>query len=173
MRYFLSLSGTRKTPACVALQLLNADSTTPHEDQARTEAWVQKMIGRPANGTTDFVVTLRSEKEQVIGVVGIKQLDSREIGFIFARKYWGTGIPREAVDATLNYLFEKRKLEEVIAEVEPGNKRCLKFLERQSFVVSGFTERVWEVDGVWWDSVQLVLTKKLWERTQICRCAID
>ena len=124
------------------------------------------MISRPTNGTTDFIVVRRADTDHAIGIVGIKETDSQEIGFIFVRRYWGTGLAQEAVSSILSYLFGEKNMEEVIAEVEPGNDRCLKFLERQHFVRSGFKERVWEVDGIWWDSIQLTLKRHVWAERQ-------
>ena len=121
------------------------------------------MLSSPANGVTDFIATLRSDPNHAIGIIGINSLDSQEIGLIFSRRYWGTGIAQEALDCILSYLFGSRGMEVVIAEVEPRNERCLRLLERRGFVVGEFKERVWEVGGVWWDALQLKLTRKSWE----------
>ncbi|KAJ9615274.1 hypothetical protein H2200_001349 [Cladophialophora chaetospira] len=142
--------------------------TLPHENLSTTQTWLRdKMLSSPANGVTDFIVTLRSEPNHAIGIVGINSLDSREIGLIFSRRFWGTGIAQEALDCVLGYLFEEREMDVVIAEVEPKNERCLRLLERRGFVVGGFKERVWEVGGVWWDAVHLTSTRESWEKRQV------
>ena len=127
------------------------------------------MIDSPTNGTTDFIIVLHSDPNHAIGMVGINEPESRELGFLVSRNYWGTGIAQEAVGCVLGYLFGEKAMEEVIAEVDPRNARCLRFLERRGFVVSGFTEKMWEVDGVWWDSLQLSFKKESWEGRQVQR----
>ncbi len=124
------------------------------------------MLSSTANGVTDFIVTLRSDPGHAIGMIGINSLDSQEIGLVFSRRYWGTGISQQALDCILSYLFGSRGMELVVAEVEPGNERCVRLLERRGFVVGGLKEKVWEVGGVWWDALALSLTREGWEERQ-------
>ena|SRR5882757_766894 len=142
-------------------------STIPHDHLSTTKSWLQKnMLLAPTNGTTDFIVALHTDPDHAIGVIGINSLESQEIGFILSRQYWGTGIAQEALDCILGYLFRDKQMEIVTAEVEPGSGRCMKFLERQGFVIVGFKEKVWEVGGCWWDAFQLRLTRESWEERQ-------
>ncbi|KIW34781.1 uncharacterized protein PV07_01537 [Cladophialophora immunda] len=138
--------------------------TLPHEDPSQTQSRLQEMIDSPTNGTTNFIIALRPDRNHPIGIVGINAPESHEIGFILSRQHWGTGIAQEAVSCVLGYLFGARGMDEVIAEVEPRNRRCVRFLERQGFTESGFTERMWEVGGIWWDSLQLRLKRESWEQ---------
>ncbi len=124
------------------------------------------MLLAPTNGTTDFIVVLRTDPDHAIGIIGINSLESQEVGFILSRQYWGTGIAQDAFDCILVYLFRDRQMEMVTAEVEPGNARCVKFLERRGFIIVGFKEKVWQVGGSWWNAFQLRLTRKSWEERQ-------
>ena len=142
-------------------------STVPHDHLSTTQSWLQKnMLLAPSNGITDFIVALCTDPDHAIGVIGINSLESQEIGFILSRRYWGTGIAQEALDCLLGYLFGDRQMAVVTAEVEPGNGRCVKFLERRGFITVGFKEKVWEVGGCWWDAFQLRLTRESWEDRQ-------
>lgn len=125
------------------------------------------MIDSPTNGATDFIIALRSNPAHAIGMVGINMPDSDELGFIISRSHWGTGIAQEAVACILNHLFTgSRGMGEVIAEVDPRNERCLRFLKKFGFAESGFTEKMWEVGSEWWSSVRLRLAREEWEARQ-------
>lgn len=124
------------------------------------------MLSSPANGVTDFIVTLQSDSRHAIGIVGINSLASEEIGIVFSRQFWGQGMAPEALDCVLDHLFTVRMLEAVTADVEPNNVRCLQLLRKKGFVGQGFKERVWEVGGVWWNALHYRLTKEAWEQRE-------
>jgi RimJ/RimL family protein N-acetyltransferase len=72
-------------------------SRLPHTELAETEDWVAKNIAAGVSGEADDFVVIRDGA--LVGRIGIWQ--ANELGLIFARSVWGTGIAREAVEALI------------------------------------------------------------------------
>ena len=130
-------------------------STLPHHTVAESEAWVVKTIeGINAGECDDFFVELDG---LVIGKAGL--WNRNEIGFLFSPSVWGKGYAREALRAVIDYAFRDRGHEEIRAEADPRNERCLRLLTRLGFRETGRAERTWYIGGEWSDSVYLTLTR--------------
>jgi ribosomal-protein-alanine N-acetyltransferase len=61
-----------------------------------------------------------------------------ELGYLFAREYWGKGFATEAARACLKYGFEKIGFEKVIAVTDAGHERSQRILEKIGFRKCGF-----------------------------------
>jgi RimJ/RimL family protein N-acetyltransferase len=66
---------------------------------------------------------------------------------------------REALQAVIDRAFRERGHEEIRAEADPRNERCLRLLTRLGFRETGRAERTYHIGGEWSDSVYLSLTK--------------
>ena len=88
----------------------------------------------------------------VIGKAGLWR--ANEIGFIFSRSVWGTGIASEAVRAIMSRA-STRGVTSIIADVDPRNERCLRLLEKLGFVQTGAAKHTVLVGDEWADSVYL------------------
>ena len=130
-------------------------STLPHTDLAETEAWVAKTIDAiNAGECDDFFV---EQDGLLIGKAGL--WNRNEIGFLFSPAVWGKGYAREAVQAVIDRAFRECGHEEIRAEVDPRNERCLRLLARLGFRETGRAERTFHIGGEWSDSVYLSLAK--------------
>jgi [ribosomal protein S5]-alanine N-acetyltransferase len=130
-------------------------STLPHATLAESEAWVAKTIDAiNAGECDDFFV---EHDGLLIGRVGL--LDRNEIGFLFSPSVWGKGFAREALQAVIDRAFRERGYEEIRAEADPRNERCVRLLTRLGFRETGRAERTYHIGGEWSDSVYLTLTK--------------
>ena len=129
-------------------------STLPHATLAQTEDFVARTIAACAsNEGDDFAVLCDGA---LIGKAGLWQ--SNELGFIFSRRVWGTGLAREAVTAVLQRAFANG-LGRVRADVDPRNVRCIKLLEKLGFQETGRAMRTYEIGAEWTDSVYLELVR--------------
>jgi ribosomal-protein-alanine N-acetyltransferase len=129
-------------------------STPPHATLAETEAWVADGVAAMARGDgVDFVVL---ENDRLIGRVAFWM--GNEIGFLFSRAVWGKGYAQEAMAAVLRHGFEQLGFKTVRADVDPGNARSLKLLERVGFQRTGYAERTFKIGETWVDSVYLELS---------------
>ena len=130
-------------------------STLPHTTIVETEAWIAKAIDAiNAGECDDFFVELDG---LLIGKAGLWHRN--EIGFLFSPAIWGKGYAREALQAVVGRAFHERALEEIRAEADPRNERCLNLLARLGFRETGRAERTWHIGGEWSDSVYLSLKK--------------
>lgn len=69
---------------------------------------------------------------RVIGNLYLGRADERtcEIGWVFARAFWGKGCAAEAARALIGYAFEKEGAHRVIAMCDPENTASWKLCER-------------------------------------------
>jgi RimJ/RimL family protein N-acetyltransferase len=73
------------------------------------------------------------ETGEFIGFTGLKYLEDLkrvDIGFRFARKWWGKGYATESALPFLEYGFESLNLPEIIAMVLPENKASIRVIEK-------------------------------------------
>ena len=128
-------------------------STPPHDSLEQTVAWLDSMI---ANGpdNPDFVI---ERDGMVIGKAGFWKLP--EVGYILHPDHWGQGLAGEAVGASIDQVFSTRAIDELIADVDPGNAASIRLLERLGFVKTGFAERTWNIGGEWKNSLYYGLSR--------------
>jgi RimJ/RimL family protein N-acetyltransferase len=127
-------------------------STLPHADLAQTERWIGESIRSVAAGESDDFVVVHEGR--VVGKAGLWK--GNELGMLFARSTWGTGIAREAVQAVIDRGRE-RGLKSITADVDPRNVRAVRFLEKFGFVKTGEAKQTYNIGGLWTDSVYLEL----------------
>jgi RimJ/RimL family protein N-acetyltransferase len=130
-------------------------STLPHASLAETEAWVARTIDAiNAGECDDFFVECEG---LLIGKAGL--WTRNEIGFLFSPTVWGKGYAREALRAVIDRAFRERGHDEIRAEADPRNERCLRLLASLGFRETGRAERTFHIGGEWSDSVYLTLSR--------------
>jgi len=70
---------------------------------------------------------------QLIGFAGLKYLEEMgevDLGYRFARVYWGMGLATEAAQAVLDYGSQHLGMSRVIAMAMPANKASIRVLEK-------------------------------------------
>lgn len=135
-------------------------SGPPYTERSRSEAYLRGMISSSNNGSSDFVIVLRSpDPASVIGKVGIWNTESDEIGFMLSREYWGKGYMAEAFSAILEHLWSGKggEVRRLVADVDPRNDASLRILKRFGFRQTGFEKSTIETHLGWCDSVYLAL----------------
>jgi len=78
-------------------------------------------------GTLGFHKSWANEDEE------LKNLNTREIGFVLAKDYWGQGIMTEAVNAIINYCFIFTELDAITVAHFLGNDRSKRVIEKCGF----------------------------------------
>lgn len=108
----------------------------------------------------------RREDDEILGTCTLVGLDvthrRSEIGFALGRAAWGRGLATEAVEVLLRFAFETLDLHRVEADVDPGNERSLRLLERQGFRREGHLRERWHVHGQVHDGIFLGLLRPEW-----------
>jgi ribosomal-protein-alanine N-acetyltransferase len=128
-------------------------SRLPHTDIAETEDWVVKTIEAVEAGEADDFVVVH--EGAVVGRVGIWQ--GNEIGLIFARSVWGTGLAREATKALIER-SRSRGMTSIMADIDPRNLRVARFLEKLGFHKTGEAKSTYKIGDIWTDSDYLTLS---------------
>ena len=124
----------------------------PHTDIAETESWVAKNIA--AVEAVRQTTSLYCKDRVLVGRVGIWQ--NNELGLIFARSVWGTGIAREAMEALIER-SRARGMTSIMADIDPRNIRVAKFLEKLGFRKTGEAKSTYKIGDIWTDSAYLTL----------------
>jgi len=127
-------------------------SRLPHTDVAETQGWVAKNVAAVNSGEADDFAVLKDDV--LVGRVGIWQ--GNELGLIFARSVWGTGVAREAMEALIER-SRSRGLKSIMADIDPRNARVRRFLEKFGFRQTGEAKNTYKIGDIWTDSAYLTL----------------
>ena len=127
-------------------------SSLPHATLAESESFLARVIEAVAAGESDDFAVLHDGV--VIGKAGLWR--GNELGMLFDKRVWGTGMAAEAVEAVIARA-RSRGVKTIMADVDPRNIRSMKFLERLGFVTTGAAKQTYKVGDVWTDSIYLEL----------------
>ena len=110
----------------------------------------------------------------VIGRIGFSQIfrgpfQSCILGYQIDAAYEGRGLMREALEATIRYMFEVKVLHRVQANHLPENQRSAALLARLGFVREGFAKDYLYIAGAWRDHVLNALTNPEFDASGITR----
>lgn len=93
------------------------------------------------------------ETGKIIGMISIVRFSQKhrnaEIGYWLGKKYWGTGIAREALQFILHYCFIDFKLHRVDAHVMHPNIASIKLLMKCGFKAEGVSRQHLKHRGRW------------------------
>lgn len=110
-------------------------------DRAKSDEWVAwaRSYWRE-HGYGHWVVELPAEAP-FIGIVGLNRIGFEahftpavEVGWRFARRYWGRGYAFEAARAAIEDAFSRVRLGEIVAITTPPNRRSWRLMERLGMV---------------------------------------
>lgn len=112
----------------------------PYENtEQATEFLIWAENYQQENGFCRWAV-LSKENQEIIGSCGFARPHGTkeiELGYLFARKFWGRGFATEAAKACLRYGFEQLKFDEIIALTDLENAASQKVLEKIGFLKFG------------------------------------
>lgn len=133
-------------------------SRPEHETIEETQAFLEFLMGCPANGGDDYVLIY---KDQLIGKAGA--WSPPEIGFILHPDAWGKGLAYEALHILIPVLFQRHRTGQLTADVDPRNAACLTLLAKLGFEETGRAKRTLKWRDEWCDSVYLALGRSQWD----------
>lgn len=92
----------------------------------------------------------------MIGYAGIWRIDHKnsrgEIGYMLGKTYQGNGLMTEALMSVLLFAFTKAGLHSIEANVNPGNARSVRLLERCCFVREAYFRENYNFRGKFLDT---------------------
>lgn len=106
--------------------------------RARLASYIEHQ---EAHGFSKWAVAERSSGA-VIGDCGLKLLEGGpdvELGFHFAREYWGQGYATEAARACLDWGLRELDRDAIVAIVDPENAASVRVLEKIGMERDGWT----------------------------------
>jgi diamine N-acetyltransferase len=95
------------------------------------------------------------ETNEYAGTISLKNFNkidrTAEYAIVLRKKYWGTGIAKEATAEIINYGFNVLNLEKIYLNVLSSNIRAQKFYEKLGFSLEGTFKRHVFVNGKYED----------------------
>jgi RimJ/RimL family protein N-acetyltransferase len=88
---------------------------------------------------------------------------SAEIGYTFARRWWGHGFASEAAEALVAHLFDDLGVHRVEAKLHPDNAASAMLLERIGMLFEGHTKSSFWLNGEHSDDWIYGMTRTDWE----------
>jgi ribosomal-protein-alanine N-acetyltransferase len=127
---------------------------------AETALIVQQILKAVASGEAIcWTVRLRSGQD-FLGLCDLSEIqaeESADIGFMFARRFWGFGFAQESITCLLEQA-RSVGLKSVYARIHSGNQRSERLLERTGFKLAGTLANFEIRPGVYRDCKRFQMT---------------
>jgi RimJ/RimL family protein N-acetyltransferase len=111
------------------------------KDVAAVERILAEHVPELASEATRWWAVALSPHGPAIGECDLSEIDRRhgraEVGFLFARRYWGHGYAQEAMQRVIGYGFNDLGLERLWARFHEGNDTSKRLLEKLGFAYEG------------------------------------
>lgn len=122
--------------------------------------------GRPAD-EVDPAHAAEGPTGDVVGSVNYTQFFrgpsmTCKLGFSLCHRHEGKGLMREALEASLDHVFDELGLHRVEAAYQPHNVRSGALLRRLGFVVEGYARDYLHLAGAWRDHLLTAKTNPRW-----------
>lgn len=112
---------------------------------------------------------IRREHDELIGTCGYydwnKTAHRAEIGYDLEPAYWGQGIMTEALQAALQYGFERMRLNRIQVLIDSKNTRSVKLVDKLGFKREGVLRQYSHFNGQFRDEICFSLLKEEWTRS--------
>jgi ribosomal-protein-alanine N-acetyltransferase len=141
-------------------------SHPPYESIDQARDLIERIRAGLASGEgVEWGITPRDDERRLLGKCGFHRWHKRhyraEIGYSLGRSSWGQGIMKEALPRILSFGFQAMRLHSVEAQVDPGNARSIRTLERLGFVKEGHFKENFFVGGRFFDTLVFSLLAPL------------
>jgi len=111
------------------------------KDVAAVEQILAEHIPELANETTKWWAVALTPDGPAIGECDLSEIYTHhgraEVGFLFARRHWGQGYAREAMERVIAYGFHDLGLTRLWARFHDGNDASKRLLEKLGFTYEG------------------------------------
>ena len=118
--------------------------------------------------TGQYVYLLRSQAgANLLAAFSISGLvrgcfQSAYLGYNAFTPHQGKGYMREGMTLLLRKAFHELKLHRLEANIQPGNFRSIKLVERAGFIKEGYSPQYLQVGGEWKDHERWAILNNLW-----------
>lgn len=129
----------RPTDAQQAYRLIDLDKEVSrfinraNSLKQKTERFEKLITGYEAENYGYFALAPIESDDQLIGWIGLTPLEGHpytQLLYGLARQFWGKGLASEAAAAMVHYAFQRMRMGELVAVVNPENAPSRKLLEK-------------------------------------------
>jgi ribosomal-protein-alanine N-acetyltransferase len=113
------------------------------------------------------LLVCRNDDDALVGVYNLSQIargffQSAYLGYYAFAPNAGRGLMAEGLELVLRHVFRELKLHRVEANIQPGNERSQRLVERAGFRLEGYSPRYLKIGGKWCDHERWALTREDW-----------
>jgi [ribosomal protein S5]-alanine N-acetyltransferase len=114
----------------------------PHKGIEETESFLKYLIEK-WNSATEFAWTIRFKNQSdVIGMISFRPNGHKvEIGYVLAKKHWGTGIMTETLQTIVSWLLTQKEIYRVWAVCDIDNIGSSRVMEKAGMDREGILRR--------------------------------
>lgn len=126
-----------------------------------------RYINRCQQDDFEGLLICHALDRKIIGVANFSQIfyrafQSAYLGYYVDVDFAGRGLMSEGIRFAIDYAFERLGLHRIEANIQPGNRASIQFVERLGFTKEGFSRRYLRIDGEWRDHERWALTVEDW-----------
>ncbi len=165
-RLVIRLLDPDDAPLMVRFRRENRDHLTPWEPRRPpgffTEPFwqlqLQTVVREFHAGASICLTILDARETEVLGVCNYTNIvrgtfQSCHLGYALAKRSEGDGIMFEALQHSIDYVFEEFDLHRIMANYLPWNQRSADLLSRMGFTIEGQAQSFLKINGKWEDHV--------------------
>ena len=109
----------------------------------------------------------RREDDALVGVYNVSEItrgyfESAYLGYYAFAPNAGRGLMAEGLGLVLRHSFRALKLHRLEANIQPGNERSKRLVERAGFRYEGYSRRYLKIGGRWRDHERWAITREDW-----------
>jgi len=151
----------------LALANASRDLHRPWVNAPETSREFAAYLSRCQSSTERCFLVCRRDDDALAGVYNLSQIargffESAYLGYYAFAPAAGQGLMAEGLDLVLRHTFRKLKLHRVEANIQPGNERSKRLVERAGFRYEGYSPRYLKIGGRWRDHERWAITREDW-----------
>jgi ribosomal-protein-alanine N-acetyltransferase len=113
------------------------------------------------------LLVCRRDGDALVGVYNVSQIargffESAYLGYYAFAPSAGEGLMAEGLQLVLRHCFMRLKLHRLEANIQPGNERSKRLVERAGFRCEGYSPRYLRIGGRWCDHERWAITREDW-----------
>jgi ribosomal-protein-alanine N-acetyltransferase len=139
----------------------------PWGDPPKTEEAFREYLRRHQSPTHEGHLLVERTSGELVGVVNVMEIvrgsfHSAYLGYYLFLPHGGRGFMTEGLGLVISRAFRELRLHRLEANIQPGNQRSIRLVERLGFRCEGLSPRYLKVGGRWRDHQRWALLREEW-----------
>jgi [ribosomal protein S5]-alanine N-acetyltransferase len=166
-RAFIRAPQPSDEPEFLRLSRASRDLHRPWIYAPETPREFAAHLHRCAGSSERCFLVCRREDDAIAGVCNVSQIargffESAYLGYYAFAPTAGQGLMAEGLHLVLRHCFRKLKLHRLEANIQPGNERSKRLVQRAGFRYEGYSPRYLKIGGRWRDHERWAITREDW-----------